>query len=165
LAIDSLNQEYTEATDRDGLDEELLVGVLARRGEWLEAAATLRVAVPDEPPAVDTSDVWRRLAAEMRLARRVVDTSYVTTGLHVQPGDEPDRMGFRTKLERGHLTDMIATAAVIAELELLKHAAALFGWTIDEARIDEMLGKARELNEASANPTEAPTDAPSDAET
>lgn len=156
LAIDSLDCEYVDAAaDTEGLDQEILSRAFGRRQEWLNAAAELGVSVPDEVPAPDPSEVWKSLTGEMRLARQVVDTSYVTTGLHVQPGDEPDRMGFRTKLEPGPLTDMIATAAAIAELELLKHAAVVFGWEIDDAQIDSMLAEARELNELSANPPTA----------
>ena len=45
---------------------------------------------------------------------------------------------------------MVASACVIAQLELLKLAAKLFGWTIDESQLDARLRDARELNEISA---------------
>jgi hypothetical protein len=45
---------------------------------------------------------------------------------------------------------LVASACVIAQLELLKLAAKLFGWTIDEQKVGEMLEEARGLNEASA---------------
>jgi len=152
LAIDSLNREYGEVSNPSGPDREAYELAKATCRGWLEAATALDMTLPDETPLPETSDLWTSLGAEMRLARQVVDTSYVTTGLHVQPGDQPDRMGFRTKLDPGPLSDMIATAAVIAQLELLRHSAAVFGWTTDEARIENLLSEARALNEASAIP-------------
>jgi hypothetical protein len=99
--------------------------------------------------------VWKSLAEEMRLARQVADVSYVTTSLHMQLEQESNRMSFRTKIEPGHLTDMIATAAAIAELDVIlgviKGSAQIFGWTIDEVQIDTLLAEARTLNEAAAN--------------
>jgi hypothetical protein len=85
------------------------------------------------------------------LARQVADVSYVTTSLHMQLEQESNRMSFRTKIEPGHLTDMIATAAAIAELDVIKGSAQIFGWTIDEVQIDTLLAEARTLNEAAAN--------------
>ena len=49
-------------------------------------------------------------------------------------------------------TDLIASACVIAQLELVKHAAPMFGWTLDTETIDALLTEARELNEVSAQP-------------
>ena len=48
---------------------------------------------------------------------------------------------------------MVASACVIAQLELLKRAAELFGWTLDAPKIEGLLTAARDLNEASANPS------------
>lgn len=45
---------------------------------------------------------------------------------------------------------MVASACVIAQLDLLKRAATLFGWTIDEKKVDDLLEEARKLNQASA---------------
>jgi hypothetical protein len=40
---------------------------------------------------------------------------------------------------------------VIAQLQLVKHAGAVFGWTINIERIDELITVARELNEEAAH--------------
>jgi len=47
---------------------------------------------------------------------------------------------------------MIASACIIAQLELLKNAGNLFGWTLDAQKINDLLKEARELNEVSSNP-------------
>lgn len=88
----------------------------------------------------------------MRLASRVVDTSYVITGLHIVPGDDRDRAMFNTKLLPGPFTDMVGSASVIAQLDLLRHAAWNFGWTLDVGALDDLLARARALNESSADP-------------
>ena len=85
------------------------------------------------------------------MARHAVEGSYWTVGLHLRSGDGADHLAFHTKLEPGPFTDLIASACAIAQLELLKQAAAVFGWTIDIERIDALLTAARELNEASAH--------------
>jgi hypothetical protein len=51
---------------------------------------------------------------------------------------------------------MIASACVIAQLELLRSAAKLLSWAIAEQEIHGLLAEARELNEASANPESRP---------
>jgi hypothetical protein len=71
-------------------------------------------------------------------------------GLHVRPVDGANTVGFDTRLKPGRFTDLITSACVIAQLELLKHAAPIFGWTINTEMIDALLTEAKELNEASA---------------
>lgn len=46
---------------------------------------------------------------------------------------------------------MVASACVIAQLDMLKRGAKLFNWTIDEQKLEDLLEEARELNQASAN--------------
>jgi hypothetical protein len=38
----------------------------------------------------------------------------------------------------------------MAQLDLLKRAAILFGWDLDVARADELISKATEMNNAAA---------------
>ena len=45
---------------------------------------------------------------------------------------------------------MIASACVIATLNMLKHAATIFDWSLDIATTDELIAKATEINEAAA---------------
>ena len=84
------------------------------------------------------------------MARRSIEGSYGMVGLHVRPVDGANTVGFDTRLKPGRFTDLITSACVIAQLELLKHAAPIFGWTINTEMIDALLTEAKELNEASA---------------
>lgn len=43
------------------------------------------------------------------------------------------------------------SACVIAQLNLLKHAALIFRWTVDHDRIDALLAEAADINEVSAS--------------
>jgi hypothetical protein len=45
---------------------------------------------------------------------------------------------------------MIASACMMAMLNLLKHAATVFGWSLDATRADELITKATEINDAAA---------------
>jgi hypothetical protein len=87
----------------------------------------------------------------MRLANNVIDGTFAATWPHLKQDDD-DHAGFYTQVDPGPFTEMIASACVIAQLELLKNAAKLFGWTLDTQKINDLLKEARELNEASANP-------------
>jgi hypothetical protein len=86
----------------------------------------------------------------MLLAQRAVKGSYLTAGLHVKPGNSGDSADFHTRLESGPLTDLIKSACAIAQLDLLQHAAPVFGWTVDTSTLENLLTEARQLNEASA---------------
>ena len=120
-----------------------------RRDELLLEAEQAGLVIPDELAGAETSAVYVSLAAEMALAQSVIDVTYGTIGLHVKLADD-QHFGFNTHLEPGHFSEMVASACVIAQLELLKMAAKLFGWTIDESQLDALLRDARELNETSA---------------
>jgi hypothetical protein len=120
-----------------------------RRDELLLEAEQAGLVIPDELAGAETSAVYVSLSAEMALAQSVVDVTYGTIGLHVKLADD-QHFGFNTHLEPGHFSEMVASACVIAQLELLKMAAKLFGWTIDESQLDALLRDARELNETSA---------------
>jgi hypothetical protein len=86
----------------------------------------------------------------MKLARSAVDGTYAAIGPHTRkPANKP--LGFHTQLEPGPFTELIASACVIALLDLLRHAASVFGWTTDENSIDSLLQQARALNETSAS--------------
>ena len=122
----------------------------AARDGLLQGAASAGLPIPDDLPPVESTTIWRGLTLEMQLARRAVDASIGIAGLHLQPGGEANRADYQIRLEPGPLTDLIASACVIAQLELLKHAAPVFCWTIDTDRIDALLAEAGELNDASA---------------
>lgn len=84
----------------------------------------------------------------MRLARSTSEGSYAIAGLHIQAGAE--QAGFHTKRQPDSFTDMITTACVIAQLDLLKRAASLFDWGLDITRVDELIAKATAMNNAAA---------------
>lgn len=121
------------------------------RGNLLRSAADAGLAVPGSVRPVEGSMIWRSLTAEMQMARCGVEGNFEMTGMHVKPIDETGTVGFNVQLEPGPFTDMIASATMIAQLELLKHAAPVFGWTINTETIDALLAEAREINEASAH--------------
>ena len=122
----------------------------AARDGLLQGAGNAGLPVPDDLPPVESTTIWRGLTFEMQLARHAVDASIGIAELHLKPGDDADRANYQIRLEPGPLTDLIASACVIAQLELLRHAAPVFGWTIDTSRIDALMAEARELNDASA---------------
>jgi hypothetical protein len=84
----------------------------------------------------------------MHLARSTSEGSYAIVGLHIQAGT--GQSGFHTKRQPDSFTDMITTACVIAQLDLLKRAASLFNWSLDVTRADELISKATAMNNAAA---------------
>jgi hypothetical protein len=70
--------------------------------------------------------------------------------LHMRPAAEDGVIGFDTHVGPGPLMDQLASACVIAQLELLQAFALVFGWTVDSQGIHELLGEARELNNTAA---------------
>lgn len=137
----------------DAIDESLADPdlIAQRREELLSNAASVGIQIPDEVTGPETGAIYTSLAAEMKLAQSTVNGTYAAVGLHVVQADA-DHFQFHTRLDSGPLTEMIASACVIAQLELLKRSVTLFGWTIDEVSVDALLEEARELNEVSANP-------------
>jgi hypothetical protein len=119
--------------------------------ELLRSAAAARLPVPDAVPPAESTAIWRSLSDEMLLAQSAINGSYLIAGLHVKPGHGANSADFHTRLESGPLTDLIASACVIAQLDLLRHAAPVFGWTIETSTLESLLAEARQLNEASAH--------------
>ncbi len=120
------------------------------REELLKGATSAGITIPDELPEPEASAIYGSLAFEMRLAQSTVNGTYAAVGLHVKQSDA-EHADFRTRLEPGPFTEMVASASVIAQLDLLKRGAKLLGWTVDEQKIDDLLEAARGLNQASAN--------------
>ena len=129
------------------------IGADAERSE--QARRTVRqvadqvgVVIPDALPDPENTAIYRSLTTEMRLAENASEGSYGTVGLHIQVGAE--QPGFHTKRQPDSFTDMITTACVMAQLDLLKRAAGLFNWSIDITRIDELIAKATAINNSAA---------------
>lgn len=59
----------------------------------------------------------------MHLAN-IAENPFGVVGLHLQQGASPDQLGFHTQVASGPFTDLIASAAVIALIHLLKDAAS-----------------------------------------
>jgi hypothetical protein len=131
-----------------GADEEV---VSERRHEIISAAERAGVAPAEALPDPQDTAVYRGLGAEMALAAGLIEGTYGVLAQHLST-DTAGLTSFRTHLEPGPFTDMVASAAVIAAMTLLQHAAALFGWKLDGDAVGELLGESRELNEESANP-------------
>ncbi|HEX5348838.1 MAG TPA: hypothetical protein VFW64_17300 [Pseudonocardiaceae bacterium] len=123
--------------------------IQTRRLGILAAVQLQGLTIPDELAAPEAASIYASLGVEMKFATGAANGTYVTTGLHMQRIDA-EHTNFQVALEPGPLTDMVSTAAVIAILELLKHAASLFGWTRQISQIDELLGEARAVNETAA---------------
>jgi hypothetical protein len=120
----------------------------ARRRGILGAVQLQGLTIPDELAAPETASIYVGLGVEMKFAAGAANGTYVTTGLMQRI--DAEHAGFQVAIEPGPLTDMVTTAAVIAMLELLKHVASLFGWTLQIGQMDELLGEARAVNEAAA---------------
>ena len=119
------------------------------REQLLGNATAAGITVPEDIPPANDSAVYRSLTLEMRLADNVINGSYAATWPHLKQHD--DHTGFHTQVDPGPFTEMMASACVIAQLELLKNAAKIFGWPLDMHKADDLLQNARELNEASAS--------------
>ena len=134
----------------DGLDEpDVEREYAARRRPEMELGFASSGLVPTELPSAERTLIYQSLTAEMRLAASAADATYRAAGLHI-PSEPSDQIGFRTRLDPGPLTDMVSSACVVAALEVLKGAAALFDWTVDLQEVDRLLAEARQLNEESA---------------
>jgi hypothetical protein len=150
IALDSIG--------RFGADSE---HVEQAQGTIRKAALQASITIPDEVPDAESTAVYRSVASEMRLAELASDDGYGIAGLHVQTLGQ--QSGFHVKREPDSFTEMIASACVMTQLVLLKHAAALFNWSLDTATVDELIVKATEMNNAAAQAdTESPNSRPSE---
>ncbi|MGZ6690012.1 MAG: hypothetical protein ACXVHQ_21260 [Solirubrobacteraceae bacterium] len=135
LALDNLPDDLpTAATARDDL---------------LRNAASAGLRIPASLPSAGDTAIWRALAAEMQIAEAMTMSGLRAAGLHVSYGGV-DQADFRTRLQPGPLTDLVMSACIIAQLNLLRHAAPVFAWTVNRERIDALLAEATDINEASA---------------
>jgi hypothetical protein len=142
LAVDALTEELPGSNaDRIGTITD----------ELLSSASAAGLPVPGAVPPAESTAIWRSLSSEMLLAERAINGSYLIAGLHVKPGRSDNSADFHTRVESGPLTDLIASACVIAQLELLRHAAPVFGWTAETSTLESLLDEARQLNGASAD--------------
>jgi len=148
----------------DGIDE---IGADAGDGTE-EAQGTIRqladqigIAIPEALPAPEGTAIFRSLNAEMRLANSASKGSFWAIGLHVQT-TEPEHIGFHTKRQPDFFTDMIASACVIAQLDLLKRAANLLSWTLDLDKLNKLIAQAIVINNAAAQGTPPSTSRKSD---
>ena len=139
----------------DGIDE---IGADAgerkeeARGAIRQLSDQTSIAIPEELPAPEGTAIFRSLNAEMRLANSVSKGGYGAIGFHVQATD-PEHIGFHTKRQPDFFTDMIASACVIAQLDLLKRAANLLSWSLDLDKIDKLIVQAIVINNAAAQGT------------
>jgi hypothetical protein len=108
----------------------------------------LGIPIPDTLPDPESTAIYANLNNEMHLARSASEGSYEIVGLHIQADGE--QSGFHTKRQPDSFTDMITTACVMAQLDLLKRAASLFDWSLDVTRVDELIVKATVINNAAA---------------
>jgi hypothetical protein len=120
--------------------------VTAKVAEITAAAQSMGITIPAEVSAPENSEIYKSLSAEMGFASEVVSGSYGSTAFHLVAVDG-ERLGFQTMLGPGPLTDLVTSAAAIAMLDTLVHAADLFGWTTDREHIARIVEKARQVNQ------------------
>jgi hypothetical protein len=140
LALDSLDDE---------IFEEIPTQVDSKRS-LLQVADTAGLTIPDQVRDIQRSKIWRILTTEMQMAQHAANHAYGIAAFHMKAADQAGTVGFETGQRPGPFTDMIASACVIAQLELLRNAAPIFGWTIDGEAVSTLLIEAKELNEKSA---------------
>jgi hypothetical protein len=133
LLLDSLEGSDSENTQRDSI---------------VKSADTAGITVPSELAIPHGTRVWQSLGHEMRLADHVANVSFAAIGLHVEGSG--GLIGFNTRLKPSPLTDLVASACVMAQLTLLKEAARVFDWSIEDEAIDSLYARAQTLNDASA---------------
>lgn len=119
LALDSGGGRHPQESGDEQADD--------AGADYLQAADDAGLVIPDAVRPAQNSRIWRSLTFEMQMAQRAAESSYGMTGLHVRRVDNIASIGFEIKLRPGPFTDLIASACVIAQLELLKHAAPVFG--------------------------------------
>nr|WP_221378923.1 hypothetical protein [Actinoplanes polyasparticus] len=107
------------------------------------------ITVPDVLAEPQTTYVYASPGAEMTMAQVINDAPYAAAAWHSQ-GLDAEHERFAVAVEPGYFTDLIAGAAAIAMLELLKHAIALFGWVTEMSKVVDLLEKARVLNDVAA---------------
>lgn len=117
----------------------------------LQAATSCGLTVPDQLRSIENTRIWRSLTAEMQIARHADGNSFGIASLHLKPADPTSTVGFDTRMTPGPFTDLITSACVIAQLDLLESAAPVFGWTTDAESIIKLMTEARELNERAAH--------------
>ena len=137
IALDSVRET---GADREQTEQ--------AQGLIRQAAERGRLIIPDGLPPSEATAVYRSILSEMRLADLASDGGYSIAGLHVQV--DGDQLGFNTKHPSDAFTDMIASACVMATLNMLKHAVAVFNWSLDATAADDLIAKATEMNETAA---------------
>jgi hypothetical protein len=132
----------------DALPDDLPAAAAAR-DDLLRKAASTGMQIPTSLPSAGDTAIWRVLTTEMQMAEAMITSGLGAAGLHVSYGGA-DQADFRTRLQPGPLTDLVMSACVIAQLNLLRRAAPVFGWTVNHERIDALLAEAADINDESA---------------
>jgi hypothetical protein len=143
LLLDSI--DTTKSGDLGAEQAQMVRQVADQRG----------IAIPETVPDPANTAVYKSLSSEMRLADMASDGGYSVAGLHIR--SEGAEIGFHTKRQPDAFTTMVASASVIAAIRLLKHASAVFSWSLDTAKADELIAMATEANETATQEHFAPT--------
>jgi len=86
----------------------------------------------------------------MWLAENTLAASYVHGNLHVGDRTQPGGISISTRLPEGPLSDLVASASAMAQIELLRLASIVFGWPVDLNHLRELARQALELNNGAA---------------
>jgi hypothetical protein len=135
-----------DATAELGASPDLIAQMLQDIQRVAEATG---VTIPNQLAPPETTSIYKSLQSEMIMATNVVNGSYNAAYLHTAEADQ-EHVSFQVAVEHGPLADLVASAAVIAMLNILSNATQLFGWSTDIEAITTAMGEARTLNEAAA---------------
>lgn len=127
----------------------------ARMQALLGSAQQLGLTVPQHLPGPETTHVYASLGDEMRMARAATDAACSTAAWHVQNLDG-QHSRFKVTVEAGPFTDLIASAAAIAMLDLLNHAVVLFSWPAASTPVNDLLAEAQGINQTAAETMSGP---------
>lgn len=148
IAVDGIARQ-ADAVRQVG-DSQTLESLSSFREHILTTATAAGIAIPDDVVSPEASDIWQEFAAELWISNEVAVAGYGHAMMHLV-SLAPDRMRFSTKTEEGHLSDLIASACVIAMLDLVRHAATILGWTVNEDQLDQLDTEAHLLNSTAAS--------------
>lgn len=121
----------------------------AHRLKVAELAKNAGIIIPADLKDPQESAIYHSLKGEMRLAESVINATYAPIGFHID-WSVPETAGFHTQVKRGPFTEMVGSACVIAQADLVMRAAKLFNWKLDQQSVEALLAEARTLNEAAA---------------
>lgn len=148
IALDGIEQQL--ATDDLAADAAIRVELDEQRATMVRATAQAGVEIPMVLDPVEASGMWGLLRHEMWLAENTLAASHVHGNMHVVDRNQPGGISISTRLPEGPISDLVASAAAMAQIELLRLASIVFGWPVDLNHLRELARQALDLNNGAA---------------